>query len=355
MRWKHVLWMVGIMLLLSPGIGKAQTGEDWIVFTQRTSERKTLYVSEPSGRVVPVASGPSLQVFLEKRHFLYFVDGKLYEYDRETRQGRLLTALDESRIYLQCLPEGPDQAIIVGLATYQTNYYVLDFEDNALRRVPPFPFVPSTSSSSRISHSSPDGRSRATVRASSGIRFELTVESNVHSKWVLPRGMTALPELPRWAPDSKKLVFYAKPDSYEGFYSLYLLDLTKEKLEMELIQGQVFPKYFFSDARSGGFEPRWSTDSRYLIFTYLPFGLPTESSIVKYDTNLKTRDILINSAGENYYPRLSDGGGQILFLSNREDRFHLYLYDLQSKSLRGVSSPAAPGEVDWAEWYRFEP
>lgn len=354
MRWKQIFWMIGIMVLLFPGTSRAQGQEDWIVFTQVTPEGKTLYVGDPEGRIEPVVTGKTLAVFLEKRHFLYFVDRKLYEYDPDTRQGRLVTPIDESRIYLRCLPDGPDQAVIVGLSDYyQTNYYVLEFEDNNLRRVPPFPFVPSTSSSGKISQSSPDSQNRATIRAGAGRRFELTIEAGTRSKWVLSKDMTALPELPRWSPDSQKLAFYTKPESYEGFYSLYLLDLSKPKLEMELVQAQVFPKYFFSDSRSGGFEPRWSADSRFLVFTYLPFGLPTESSILKYDTGLKRKEVILNSPGENYYPKLSDGGDRLLFYSNRENQqFQLYLYDLRTKTLQRVSS--SPGEVDWAEWYRFD-
>lgn len=346
-----LIFLIGLLAIQTTGL----TAEDSevILFTQITSGRETLYMTEAAGKNLrKIAAAKTISVFPEKRHLLYVIDRKLYEYDFKLNQTKQWAKFTEPAIQVSVQSDGPDQALIAGATEYAVNFYILDFSDGDLRKVSAPSVYKGWSSGRKLTVSSPDNTSTAIVQTGNGFQFQLSVETIDHRKWELSRSLSVLPDSPAWSPDSKKLAFYAKPsEKYDGFYSLYLLDLTRQDIQLRKIQDEVFSTYLFS-RNSKGFRPCWSDNGSYLIFSYLPYGLPSESSIIAYHVDRGEKEILVNSKSQDLYPQLSADGEQLLFLSDRENnQFQLFLANLKLKEIKKISPDE--GYTSWARWYRF--
>jgi len=357
MKFKFLLIVILIAVITALPFCSAAEKKEYIAFIQAETGSQTLLVADKNGVLQKVFSGKEIVMFPCANHLLYFSERQLFEYDPLIGRGRRLAVLEEENIYIQELSGEVNQALIIAQTLSGFNYYVLDFSDGDVRRTPrPKSASFTSASTSKISSRSPDEKKTVTVKRLSKSRFELSVEAeddfSKKSSWVLPRDLTSLPELPVWSPDSLKLAFFGKKQNgYEGFYSLYVLELESRKLR--LVQEQVFGKDFFNELGSGGFRPDWSADGKYLVFQYLPYALPTESVLLKYEPTTGAKYQITKSRGENQYPRWAPSGDSLFFLSNRGgDQFQLYLIGANGGEAKRVSPDK--GFTETAEWFQAE-
>lgn len=345
--------------LVTASLVKAEPPDDLVFFSQVTSGRKTIYSCRYDGTDLrSIVSGKSIRPFLVGKHFLFFSDHQLFEYNVLSRQTKLLTRFSENEIAIQQLAGGsggPDQALVLALGDYGRNYYILEFSDGSIRPAQNNYFT--GTGSTALKGYSPDEKSLTIVRqASVNFRFELILQEKMKEKfkttWTLPNHMTVIPEGPVWSPNSRMIAFYAKEfNSPEGFYSLYIFNL--DTRELRLIQEQVFSKFAFGNFRVGPFIPNWSKDSRNIVFQYQPYGIPTESSIIKYEIEAEKKVVLYNSHGHMLYPSWSPSGRNILFLANQEtNKDQLYVISGNGEKVWRLSP--SDGYSEWAVWYNPE-
>lgn len=338
----------------------ASSGE-YLVFMQRVGEEQRLYVAKSDGAdLQTVCSGQDYTVFFLGTHLFYFRDHQLYNYDFTAKSSRFLAHFDDNRIFLNTFtdePGSPEQVLIItqNEAMKTENWYILDWDDLSLRRISK-PLIP-VSQTGLIQSLSPDNSYQAQIRKNLSYRFGLELRSSGRGKmkaktlWTLPPKMTVIPEPPVWAPNSEMFAFYGKEfqDSPVGFYTLFLYDIKQQKLIT--IQEQVFAKVSFSRLEMGEFSPAWSDDGKYLIIEYQPYGLPTESSILKYDIETGKKTYLSESQGTKGYPVWSHSGQVILFLTQQNgEGAQVYTIDAQGQNPTRISPPE--GFTEWAGWYK---
>ena len=347
-----ILWLLMSVSLSATVLGAPEI--EYLIFSQAIGDEKVIYSYQPDSQILSqVVCGKDLSVFLQGKYFLYFNEQKLYQYDIGNQQAKELATFKEKDLYLEVMPDGPEQALVVAKDSYEFNWYVLELSDGSVRRVMRPPAGSSGPNTPKLA--SPDQKATAVIKTPAfSQNFTLTIEEKVNGKtktrWSLPKDMTVVPDWPVWSPDSKRIAFYAKKaDGFEGFYSLYLFDLVKK--EMVLVESQVFAKYIFSNVGMRAFIPTWSDDGQFLIFQSQPNGLPNRSSILKYNVLTGEKHVLTQSAGCNDYPVWSLTGRYISFLSNRETSGRqLYIVDPEGTDLRRVSP--SEGHTEWARWYR---
>lgn len=362
-HWRLILITVMITGLFLAVVGvKALTSNHYIIFLQKNDQQKTLYIGKEDGSALQsIISGKEIVTYEVGGHLLIYSDQKLCEYDPEKPETKLITSFGKDVEFCYAFamkPAGPDQALVVTGSQYSSflRWYVLEFSDSSLRKIdPPFDSLPSGKSSEY----SPDENAEAIVkRTSFGNRFELQIKDKVAGKakiiWTLPKEMTILPAYPVWAPNSRMVAYYAKDlkakEGFNGSYSLYVFDLDRK--ESILIQEQVFSIASYNKVEMGEFRPNWSGDSKYLIVEYQPFGLPTESSVLRYELSSGRKVFLNNGRGEKQYPSWSPSGNWISFLSSREGKgYQLYVMDSNGGSINRLSPPA--GITEWAKWLQL--
>lgn len=355
---KKITFFILLLLLLVIFSYSAlgNTGTEYLVFSQVSGDQSTVYMYQPDSQVVDqVVRGKNISVFLQGKYFLYFKEQKLFQYNIMTHEAKELAGFKEKELYLEVIPDGPEQALVVAKDEFVVNWYVLELSDGSVRRVNQPPAQSGNSQTPKIA--SPDKNAVAVIKPHGfSQNFAITIQEKENGKlkttWSLPQGLTIVPDWPIWSPDSKRIAFYGKEaNGFEGFYSLYLFDLVKK--DLILVENQVFAKYIFSNIGMRSFIPAWSKDGKYLVFQSQPNGLPNRSSIVKYDVTTGKKQVLTQSAGSNDYPYWSLSDRYISFLSNREteDR-QLYIIDPQGANLKRVSPQE--GFTEWAEWYRPE-
>ncbi len=353
---RKTIFLVIILLLsanLSTGVWSLPVNE-YLVFSQIVDGQKVIYSYQPDSQALNrVVQGKNLSVFLQGKYFLYFNEQKLFQYNIATQEATELAAFKEKELYLEVIPDGPEQALVVAKDGYDFNWYILELSDGSFRRVMRPPSGSGGSNTPKLA--SPDKKATAVIKTPAfSQNFSLSIEERVNGRkktsWSMPQDMTIIPDWPVWSPDSKRIAFYAKKaDGFEGFYSLYLLDLAEK--ELVLVEDQVFAKYIFSNIGMKSFIPAWSDDSQFLIFQSQPNGLPNRSLIVKYHVATGKKQILTQSAGSNDYPVWSLTDRYISFLSNRETtERQLFIIDPQGADLERVSPQE--GFTEWAEWYR---
>lgn len=336
------------------GSALGDSSVEYLVFSQKVGDQNIIYAYQPDTlTLIQVVRGAGISVFLQGKYFLYFNEQKLYQYDIIARKSKELTSFKEKELYLEVIPGGPEQALVVAKDNYNVNWYVLELSDGSVRRVKQPPITVTDSRTPKVP--SPDEKSMAVLKtAAFSQKFILAVEERINGKfkktWSLPDDLTVIPDWPVWSPDSKHLAFYAKKaDGFEGFYSLYLLDLPAK--ELKLVEKQVFAKYIFSEIGMKAFIPAWSGDGKYLLFQSQPNGLPNMSMITRYDVTTGKKQVLTESSGSNDYPAWSSDDQYISFLSNRDTRERqLYIMDKHGANLKRVSPEQ--GFTEWARWYR---
>lgn len=353
MKTRFVLLLI-LSLMIASGAVLGSAGDEYLVFTQKSGRQIVIYAYRPETSVLKeVVRGENLSLYLQGKYFLYFHDQKLFQHNVITNESRELAAFKEQQLYLEVIPDGPEQALVVAKDKFEINWYVLEFSDGSVRRVKQ-PFS-QTGGYQTPKLTSPDKKATAVIKTPAfSQNAVLLIEEKVNGKtqtiWTLPKGMTIIPDWPVWSPDSRRIAFFAKDaGSFEGFYSLYLFDMVKK--EMVLVEKQVLAKYLFSDLSMKSFLPVWSSDGKHLIFQSQPNGLPNRSLIIKYNASTGEKQILTDSSGSNDYPTWSFSERYISFLSNREtEGRQLYLIDPEGKNLRRVSPQE--GSTDWVSWYR---
>jgi hypothetical protein len=362
---KWVPFLVILLILTVAPLTMAEPANDPIFYAQVVDGQKTVYLVKSDGTDQrTLASGKDIKVFFIKKHILYYKEHQLFEYFPADQQTKLLNRFEEDQISIQSLssqsdePGAPDQALILAESPYEQNFYILEFSDDSVRPITNPSFSNSLSGGDSSIKVYNRDRSALAVVHQTGmkLRFELYIQEKMNEKfktsWTLPQNMTVIPELPVWSPSSNMLAFYARAvDKVTGFYSLYLYSLKSRK--MVLIQEQVFPVMSLGGLTMGSFRPEWSGDGAQLIFQYQPYGLPTESTIIKYDVALDKLITLTSSRGHNLYPTWSPSGQNILFLSNRDSyEDELYVMDNKGEHIQRISQ--AKGYTEWASWYKTE-
>jgi hypothetical protein len=343
---------------------QAITPGDSAIFLQKDGQQKTLYIVKEDGSDLrTIISGKEVIYYTAGQHLLVYSDRRLLEYIPEKSETKLIADFGKDVDFCYAFamkPAGPDQALVVTGSLYSSflRWYVLEFSDGSLRKInPPSDSVPDGKSSQL----SPDETTEAVIKSMSlGSRFELQIKdvgvgkTKAKSIWTLPKEMTTLPAYPVWSPNSRQLAFYGKQltdkDGLAGSYSLYVFDLDRK--ELILVQEQVFSISGYGKLEMGEYRPDWSGDGRYLIVEYQPFGLPTESSVLRYEISSGKKIFLNNSPGEKQYPAWSPSGNRILFLSSREGKgYQLYTMDSTGNKVSRLSPPA--GITEWAKWLQF--
>jgi len=348
-----MLWL-GFALVLFGGSGLAKSHGAWIVFIQKTDAGRSLYISDADGKNLRQIhfSDKELHVYLGKSRLLFTAGSHVYEYDWKKGQTKHWAAFKEPDIYLSVMPDGPDQALVIGVFNDQANYYALDFTDGNVRRIPPGSWSGNSGNYlSKLIVTSGDQARSATVQRSALGRLELIIREGKEQRWVLPRSMTLLPEAPVWSPDSLKVAFFAKPwNEPGGFYSLYVVDCSQEKPKLEMVHDSVFPKYYFNSSDSERFVPDWDASSNYLYFSTLPYGVPSQSNVIQYDLKNHRSMVLFHHHSENYFPKIDPSGKELIFLSNREGR-QFQLYRMKEPWTEAIRISPSEGYTEWARWY----
>jgi hypothetical protein len=358
LSWKrYLLCGVGLCLLLVQGV-IAVAPEESLVFSQTAQGKQTIYLYQPArAKLVPVISGSKIAVFLQKKHFYYFLDHQLFEYNMVRDQAKLLYKFVEDEIQMRVVADdnGLNQLLIVAATPHVSNWYIMDVDEASLRRINPPAYAASTDNIANVNTlSSPDKKYTITVKGSAFRgRLNLLVQQKKALKnktvWELPVDLSVMPELVTWSPDAKTLLFHAKPaNGFEGFYALYALHL--EQLKMQLIADPVLYRDLIGSAGLDEFGPSWSTDSQYAVFQSQPTGSPAQSALLKYDLKNNKTITLTESNGQNQYPRIAPSGNWIAFLSNREHGVkQLYIIDQHGAGLKRLTTA---GATEWAEWFK---
>jgi hypothetical protein len=332
-----------------------------LVFSQKVGEEEHLYVARNDGSdLQTICSGKDLKVFFLGNYLFYYQDHQLYSYNFSGQSSQPIQKFVENRIYLETFtedPASPNQILVITQSEDLTErWYILDVDDSSLRKVS----KPNLTQSQTgfIKKYSPDGSYLAQIRkAGFSFRFEIEIQNSGRGKqkakslWTLPKNMTVLPETPVWAPNSERVAFYGKEfqNNPAGFYHLFLYDVSQRQLIP--IQEQVFNKGEFTPLQMGEFTPDWSSDGRYLILEYQPFGLPTQSSILKYDTTTGKKTYLADGPGTKGYPVWSPSGQTILFLSKQKGEGNqAFTMDAEGGNITQISPPE--GTTQWAGWYK---
>jgi hypothetical protein len=354
-NWKRaILWGLGLCLLLIPGV-MAAVPEDMLVFSQTDQGKQTIYIYQPvNAKLHPVVSGTKIAVFLQKKHFYYFVDHRLYEYYPGSNQAKLLYKFNEDQLRMRVVAaeNGLNQLLIVASTAYRENWYILDVNEANLRRIEQPAYASSANMAGTYTMASPDDKYVLKLKGNIYKRVNLLVQKKKVLKnktvWELPKKLSVMPELLTWAPDGKTLLFYAKPATgFQGFYSLYALQMGQ--LKLQVVAEAVLYRDFIGGSRLDEFAPNWSADSRYVVFQSQPTGSPAQSMLLKYDCKTGKTSSLTRSRGQNQYPRIAPSGKWIAFISNREyGKKQLYLVDRQGRELAPVTSD---GVTEWAEWF----
>jgi hypothetical protein len=356
-------------LVIAIGIGSWIAGvhalatNDYIIFLQVKDGQRTLYISNENGsNIKSLAAGKNIAVYSINRHLIFYNQYQLFEYGKDSQAPKLLHQFnsEENLFYAFSMkPAGPDQALVVTGNEYSSflHWYVLEFSDGSLRKInPPYNSIPS----GKPEFLSPDDNGEAVIKKISfNYQFEFSVKEKTTGKfktiWTLPKNMTVLQARPIWDPNSRLVVFYAKEfhktDNLRGAYSLYVFNLNRKTLT--LVQDQVFSiADYTGKIEMGEFTPDWSSDGNFLIVEYQPFGLPTESSVLKYEVQSDRKQYLNNSKGDKQYPTWSPSNQSILFFSSREgDGIQLYVMGADGTDLKRLSPVG--GVTEWAEWHQF--
>ncbi len=356
MKRTFIISIIVILLFTFSPMILAENRSDWAFLCQVANDKKTVYIVRADGSESrPLISGKNIEPFEVGKHFLVYVDHKLYQYDLSNQQLKLLTEFKEDHIYIQKLsngPDAPDQALVIAENMFERNLYILEFSDGSSRLVQNT-FSGGSAGSSSLKGLSPDQKKISIVKqAPMSLRFELSLQEKIKDRfkttWSLPQDMTIIPESPVWSPDSSMLVFYAKQfESIEGFYSLYLLNTGTK--ELNIIQEQVFSKFSFGDFRMGPFTPNWSPDSKNIVFQYQPYGLPTGSSIIKYNSEENKKVTLVANSGHHLYPLWSPSGNWVLYLGNPESTKD-QAYTVSSTGNQNIRLSPPDGYTEWAAW-----
>jgi Tol biopolymer transport system component len=357
LNWKHSLLVgMGLCLFLIRGVGAAPS--ESLVFLQNEEPGKqTLYVYQPGdAKLSTVSSGAGIAVFLRSKHFFYFSDHQLYEYDLSRRRSKLINRFKEGRIQMRTVAEsgGLDQLLVVANDQYEVNWYILDLQDNSLRRINQPSYAASSTPVVTNTLVSPDEQYVVTVKSNTFKgRISMTVKmKNAPKKktfWQLPANQTVLPGLITWAPDSRTLLFHAKAATgAEGFYALYSMKIAE--LKPQLVAETVLYWDLLTSSGLEEFFPDWAADSRYVVFQCQPTGSPAQSVLLKYELQSGQTSVLTQSNGQNLNPRVAPSGKWIAFLSNRDHGVkQLYLLDQQGQGLKRV---LMQGATVWAEWFK---
>lgn len=355
--------ILSVLAGMSAGMVQAAPDQDYLVFCQEDGGRKTVYLAaENNTDLQTVAGGTQLEVFLLPRHLVYYTGHRLFEYNLDDMKVKPLAQLDATEKLRQVLAydsEGPDQAfVITGDELGIIRRYVLEFSDGSLRRIDEPESGPGSGVSATGAEAealSSDGAAAITIRR---VPFSRRLEIRLVpvktgsdlKRWSLPQQWTTLPQFPIWSPDSRYFAFYARlSNQLNGFYDLYLFD--REKGRMELVQSQVFATLPFGEPVMGEFTPSWSPDGRYLVFEYQPYGLPTESVLLRYEVGSGKRFVITGGPGQRRAPVWSPSGRKLFFIMDAKGSGpQVHWVNPDGTDERRVS----PGEgtTVWAEWYR---
>ncbi len=182
-------------------------------------------------------------------------------------------------------------------------------------------------------HWAPDGQALVFVRGK-GLWIANADGTNAHALTDHPAGNTS----PRWSPDKSRIAFLSRR---RGWNHLWTMAPSGDEL---------------SQLTHGAFDavdPVWSPDSRWLAFCSV------------HEDDLMTRAVYLipASGGEGHSisprgcwsgaPSFSPDGTTLAYLSDQDRWFHIYLYDLSSRSSRSLTH----GEFEdgGPHFYEIEP
>ncbi len=352
--FKAVCLGIGLFLGVS-ALSLAAPRDEYLLFGQKTDAIESVYLVKADGtELKKIAEGKKVKYYMVNGRLLYLENNRLYEYQYTTGQKIVIPKFAADEFYFYSLPGQTDETLIIAMYQGYEYWYLLDFTDYSLRKVSQPEYLPRNTARS-VKNYSPDSNGNAVLSARyNGMDFHLVIQEKKQGKfktcWTLSKTLSVFPEFPIWSPDSKKVVFYAREArNTNDFYSLYLYDFKLKKLF--LIKERVFMKLEFEKLKLAQFTPSWSPDSRYLIFEYLPYGLPTESKIIRYDYETGLQKVLFEGKCDYQYPTWSPSGEKISLLSNRNNGYQLYVTDLEGENLKRLSGS---GKTIWAKWLTNE-
>lgn len=171
---------------------------------------------------------------------------------------------------------------------------------------------------------SPDSRMFAFSVFSKG-KSKLMIVDVVNGKTISVEEMGDIVEFTNiaWGPDGKQVAFSGLKN---GHSDIYLYDLESKDLTQ-------LTNDFYSD-----FQPSFSRDGRYLVFSTDRVALQSDSRGVEIPMNMAVMDlqnqqltnISVFEGANNLNPQFSSDGSQIYFLSNSDGFRNMYRYELES-------------------------
>jgi Tol biopolymer transport system component len=130
---------------------------------------------------------------------------------------------------------------------------------------------------------------------------------------------------PSLSPDGKKILFISARESY---------DRKKPQIYLMNVDGTGI-KRLTTDSAVAYFDPRWSPDSKRIVY-YAEKG-DNKDQIWTMKTDGTDQTLLTNNVGHNFFPSWTPNGKKIVFTSKREtEESSFYLVDPDGKNLTQI-------------------
>ena len=129
---------------------------------------------------------------------------------------------------------------------------------------------------------------------------------------------------PSWSPDGTKIAYSDRWDSYEP--EEYVITMRPDGTGVKYL-----PQ---------GISPDWSPDGSRIIYAYYNYGIYEMDA-----SGTGEKPLMTNQASD---PAFSPGGGKIVFSSDRDGDYDLYIMDVDGTDVRRLTNQ--PGDDTFPDW-----
>jgi Tol biopolymer transport system component len=219
------------------------------------------------------------------------------------------------------------------LNSYSADLFVMDPDGSDKTRVTKERQIAGTPTANDLQPAfSPSGRRIAFVRSGQGTNSDIYTIGTDGSN---PRRLVDIPNFeyrsggqPAWSPDGQKIAFFS------GVEEAYSIETVR-------------PDGTGRKSLTTGYAPNWSPDGSRIAFHRSPDG--SESRIYTAEADGTDENPLHTEEGAyDSEPAFSPGGGKIVFASDRDGDYDLYLMDADGTDVRQLTN--YPGDERSPDW-----